>query len=154
MSDALPGQGSVRPDPDHPGWYGWHYPEPGRFDDALGKLIARREADGFGCLRMLDPAKAQSNMVDALHGGAIMGFVDIALFAIAAMNGVDLDGGGQTIDCNVQFIAPGALGVPLDARGEVLRETGRLVFLRGLVLQGDTRVAAFSGTIRKPSRRA
>ena len=39
--------------------------------------------------------------------------------------------------------------VPLDAEVELLRETRRLVFLRGMVLQGDNRVAAFSATIRK-----
>jgi hypothetical protein len=34
-----------------------------------------------------------------------------------------------------------------------LKETGRLLFMRGIVTQGDERVAAFSGTIRKPSRK-
>jgi acyl-coenzyme A thioesterase PaaI-like protein len=36
---------------------------------------------------------------------------------------------------------------------EVLRETGRLVFLRGLVVQEDETVASFTGTVRKPSRK-
>jgi len=31
-----------------------------------------------------------------------------------------------------------------------LRETRRLIFLRGLVVQGEAVVASFSGTIRKP----
>jgi hypothetical protein len=31
----------------------------------------------------------------------------------------------------------------------VLRETRRLIFMRGLVVQGDARLAAFSGTVRK-----
>ena len=41
----------------------------------------------------------------------------------------------------------------MEARVELLRETGRLLFLRGLVVQGDAdaKVAAFSGTIRKPT---
>jgi hypothetical protein len=37
----------------------------------------------------------------------------------------------------------------LDAVAEVLKETKRLVFLRGLVEQDDVMVAAFSATIRK-----
>ena len=41
----------------------------------------------------------------------------------------------------------------MEARVELLRETGRLLFLRGLVVQGDDAevMAEFSGTIRKPS---
>jgi hypothetical protein len=35
---------------------------------------------------------------------------------------------------------------------ELLRETRRLLFLRGTVEQGDEMIAAYSATIRKPSR--
>ena len=47
----------------------------------------------------------------------------------------------------------------IDAVVEVLRETGRLGFLRGLVVQAptdasETLVASFSATIRKPSKGA
>ena len=35
------------------------------------------------------------------------------------------------------------------ARVELLRETGRLLFLRGLVVQEAGTVASFSGTVRK-----
>jgi acyl-coenzyme A thioesterase PaaI-like protein len=58
-----------------------------------------------------------------------------------------------TLDLSVQFIGAGVVGEPMDAEVELLKETGRLLFMRGLVLQGETRVAAFSGTIRKPSKR-
>jgi hypothetical protein len=54
---------------------------------------------------------------------------------------------------SVQFMGAGAVDEPMDAEVELLKETGRLLFLRGLVLQGERRVAAFSGTIRKPSKR-
>ena len=51
-------------------------------------------------------------------------------------------------------IGAGALGKPLDAVVEVMRETKRLVFMRGTVVQGDDDahlVATFSGIVRKPS---
>ena len=38
---------------------------------------------------------------------------------------------------------------PLDAVTEIVRETGKLVFVRGMVEQTDHQVAAFSGIIRK-----
>ena len=52
-------------------------------------------------------------------------------------------------------IGGGRLGEPLDAVVEQVRETGRLIFLRGMVVQGlndEHIVASFSGTIRKASQ--
>jgi hypothetical protein len=45
------------------------------------------------------------------------------------------------------------LNEPLEAEVELLKETGRLLFMRGIVSQGESRIAAFSGTIRKPTKR-
>ena len=61
----------------------------------------------------------------------------------------------MTLDLNTQFIGGGRIGEPIEAQVECLKETGRLLFLRGLVVQGDDgmKIAAFSGTIRKPSAR-
>ena len=47
---------------------------------------------------------------------------------------------------------PAARAEPIEAQVELLKETGRLLFLRGLVVQGEARIAAFSATIRKPSK--
>jgi len=57
-----------------------------------------------------------------------------------------------TLDLAVQFIGAGSLDAPIEAEVELLRETGRLIFLRGLIVQGEARVASFSGTVRKFSR--
>jgi hypothetical protein len=44
------------------------------------------------------------------------------------------------------------VGEPLEARIELLRETGRMLFLRGLIVQDSAgTVASFSGTLRKSS---
>src|SRR3546814_7231924 len=78
-----------------------------------------------------------SNLSGALHGGAIMGFIDIAFFAAArTLNLIDAPT-ALTVDASVQFIGAGNVEEPLDAVVELLRETGRLVFLRGIVEQGD-----------------
>jgi hypothetical protein len=45
----------------------------------------------------------------------------------------------------------GFIDVALDAEVELLKETRRLLFLRGLVVQCGDKIAAFSGTIRKPT---
>ena len=58
-----------------------------------------------------------------------------------------------THDLSNQFIGADRIGELLDAVVEVLQETGRFVFLRGFVVQSDDLIAAFNGTIRKPTVR-
>ncbi len=83
----------------------------------------------------------------------MLGLADVSLFATArTLLGDHLDG-AVTLDLACQFIGAGRVGAPLDAVGEVLRETGRIVFLRGLIEQEGTLVASFNAGLRKPSRR-
>ena len=135
------------PDPDHPGWGTWELPDDGRFAGSIGKLLVRAEGPGKARVRMF-PERAQSNLSDLMHGGAVMTFIDMAFFAGGTLASADV-AFAVTLDCETRFIAPGRLGAPLDAEIEVLRETGRLVFLRGLVVQAGETIAAFSGTLRK-----
>ncbi|SNS49504.1 uncharacterized domain 1-containing protein [Sphingomonas laterariae] len=143
---------SSTPDPDFPGWNRWELHDSDRFLDTLGRVLVRPEADGKARVRMF-PERRHSNMLDAVHGGALLGFVDIALFAGAEACGAKAAGNGVTLDCNAQFLSPGSLAEPLDAVVEVLRETGRLIFVRGLVEQSHGTVAAFSATLRKAGKR-
>ncbi|QHL90765.1 PaaI family thioesterase [Sphingomonas changnyeongensis] len=145
------------PHPDHPGWLRWELSDADRFNTALGPLIVRRDGDGRVRLRAF-PARAQSNLSDNVHGGALLGMIDVALFATARLHGIVEAGVAVTLDLSTQFIAGAAIDRPLDLVSEVLRETGRLVFVRGLIEQqdaaGGTQIcASYSGTIRKPARR-
>ena len=61
-------------------------------------------------------------------------------------------GGAVTLDLSAQFIGGGMIGEPLEARIELLRETSRMIFLRGLIVQENTpTIASFTGTLRKSS---
>ena len=150
----IPEAFDYRPDPDNPGWYIWQLKDPGRFNDvALGPMIVRRESDRTARTRLLSLGKQHSNLEGSIHGGAILGFVDIALFSTVA-SVIDLDvAGSLTVDLSCQFISAGSLDRPLDCVGEITRETGRMIFLRGLIEQGDHGVATFIATLRKPTRR-
>ncbi len=145
------------PAEDHPGWFTWNLTDTTRFNaQTMGLLLTRIElrADGGKSARLrMFPERRHSNLLDAVHGGVTLALIDISLFA--AMRTL-LDGdadGSVTLDLSTQFIGAGRLKEPLDAVVEVLRETGRLVFLRGLIVQGDDTIAAYNGTIRKPTRR-
>ena len=137
------------PDPDNPGWRRWELSDPDRFNGLLGQFIVRMEDDGKVRVRTV-PGRPQSNLRNAVHGGALLGFIDVALFAASRMRGIIEAGTAVTLDLSVQFVGRGRIGEPLDLVTEILRETGRLGFLRGLVEQEGETIAAFSGTIRKP----
>ena len=138
-------------DPDHPGWHSWRLKDETRYNGFLGKLIVRREGV-LARVRMF-PTRVHSNLQDAIHGGTTLGFIDVALFGASRMFGLIEAGTAVTLDLSTQFIGAGRMGEPLDAEVELLRETRRLIFMRGLVVQGDDKIAAFSGTIRKSTAR-
>ncbi|WP_309546977.1 PaaI family thioesterase [Sphingomonas sp. SUN019] len=135
--------------PDHPGWMKWGFKDATRYNAFLGDMIVRVE-EGVARVRMT-PGRQHSNLGDRVHGGALLGFIDVALFAAARSFGLISAGTAVTLDLNTHFIGGGRIGEPIEARVELLKETGRLLFLRGLVVQGDDVVTEFSGTIRKPT---
>jgi uncharacterized protein (TIGR00369 family) len=149
------GQGGfiAEPDADHPGWLSWTLADSSRFNgQVMGRMIVRSEGIDRARVRMF-PEHRHTNLMNNLHGGTILSLIDVAMFAASRMFGLIEAGTAVTLDLSVQFIGAGKADNPLDADVELLKETRRLLFLRGIVEQGDARIAAFSGTIRKPSAR-
>ena len=139
-------------DPDHPGWRRFPPSDPTRFNTLLGTM--RYRIDGAVARVRMIPEHRHSNLRDHVHGGALLGFIDVSLFAATRGLGLITAGTAVTLDLNTQFIGGATIGAAIEAQVEVLKETGRLIFLRGLVVQGDdaARIAAFSATIRKPAK--
>lgn len=141
------------------GWVSWNLKDPSRFNAFIEPLSVRSEAptgDGRprARVRML-PTRKHSNLGDNVHGAVSLALVDIALFAASHQFGSLEAGHSVTLDLSTQFVGAGRLGEPLDAVVELVRETGRLIFLRGLVVQGEGDrhiVLTFAGTIRKASK--
>jgi acyl-coenzyme A thioesterase PaaI-like protein len=102
-----------QPDPDHPGWMTWDLPSgDDRFNATLGKLLVRGEGEGRARCRMF-PDVRQSNLGNIVHGGAILTFIDMAMFAggYARRHG---KGPYVTLDLSTHFLAAAKLGLPLD----------------------------------------
>ena len=152
--DSKPAQGFESfPDPDNPGWFTWQLIDPTRFNTFMfRKLIVRTDPDGKARLRMF-PERHHTNLKGVLHGGTVLSLIDVGLFACSRMLGIIEAGTAVTLDLSTQFIGGGLEGKPCDAVTELLKETRRLVFLRGVVEQEGELIAAFSGTIRKPTAR-
>ena len=143
---------SYRDDPTNPGWKLWAASDPTRFNSLLGELSVKLEGE-IARVRMT-PERRHSNLRDHVHGGALLGFIDMAMFAACRGFGVTTAGSAVTLDLSTQFIGGGVIDRPIEAQVELLRETGRMLFVRGIVVQpeadgSENRIAAFSGTLRK-----
>ena len=136
------------PDPDHPGWNRWDLKDETLFNGAvMGRLITRREGDRAR-LRMF-PERKHENLQGIIHGAVSLALIDISLFTTMHVVGSRNAGPSVTLELSTQFVGAGDPKRPLDALTEIVKETGKLVFVRGDVVQEDDRVAAFSGIIRK-----
>jgi len=142
------------PDPENPGWHRWELADDSRFNaQTMGKMLVRGEGERVCRVRMF-PERRHSNLLDMVHGAVSLALIDISLFAAMRTLLAGDAAGSVTLELSSQFIGAGTLGRPLDAVVEVMRETRRLVFMRGTVVQGDDdahMVASFSGIVRKPS---
>ena len=58
-------------------------------------------------------------------------------------------GPSVTLELSTQFVGAGDPSQPLDAVNEIVRETGKLMFIRGQVVQGENIIASHSGIVRK-----
>ncbi len=130
------------------GWYSWNLTDRSRYNTAvLGELRVRGE--GASCRLRMFPERRHTNLGDNIHGAATLGLIDIALFATMHVIGSGNAGPSVTVELSTQFIGAGDPGNPLDAVTEIVRETGRMLFLRGQCVQGDEVIASYSGIVRK-----
>jgi len=152
MSDAAPPFDYRALSPDEAGgesgWYSWNLVDRTRYNTAvLGELHVRGEEDA--CRLRMFPQRHHTNLGDNIHGAATLSLIDIALFATMHVVGSGNAGPSVTVELSTQFVGAGDPEKPLDAVTEIVRETGRMLFLRGQCVQGDDVVASYSGIVRK-----
>ena len=132
------------------GWYQWRGHHPNRFSDLIGAHYYR--VNEKGAVECAMPAEEKHlNGLGFLHGGFLMAFIDQTLFAIARPR-LSASVGAVTLSCDTHFLGSGVAGKTIHGTGEILRETGKLLFIRGLLTQEGHSVCAFTGTLRKVTR--
>ncbi|EAQ30314.1 Thioesterase superfamily protein [Erythrobacter sp. NAP1] len=137
------------PDPDNPGWRHWNLKDQSLFNGAvMGRLITRVDEDGKARLRMF-PERRHENLQGIIHGAVTLALIDISMFTTMHTIGSGNAGPSVTLELSTQFVGGGDPNRPLDAVNEIVRETGKLVFVRGQVMQDDDVVASYSGIVRK-----
>jgi acyl-coenzyme A thioesterase PaaI-like protein len=130
----------------------WRLRDETRFNGVvMGELITRVE--GSKCRLRMFPERKHTNLQEMIHGAITLSLIDISLFSAMRTLTAGDPGPAVTLELSTQFIGAGKPEVPLDSVVEIVRETGRLLFLRGEVVQEDHLVAAFSGMVRKANRR-
>ncbi|MDN3645288.1 PaaI family thioesterase [Pontixanthobacter aestiaquae] len=141
---------TYEPVPDQPGWYTWDMADNSRFNtQVMGPMMVRHEGDK--CRLRMFPEHKHTNLQDMIHGATTLSLIDISLFSAMHVLRKSEAGMAVTLELSTQFIGGGKPDEPMDAVVEVMRETGRLMFMRGEVMQGDHLVAAYSGLVRKAS---
>lgn len=140
----------VRDGPDADGFYGWTFPGEG-FNAYLGRMLVRAEGDAIVRVR-IPTGPSRGNVQGAIHGGFLLGFLDQAIFVAPVSIGLLPFAGAVTLGVATQFIGAGKLDQPLDCLVEVVRETRRLMFLRGQMEQGDHLVLSYQATLSKRSQ--
>ncbi len=138
---------ALRDCPEHPGWHEWRVP--GAFNrEVIGLLLVRDEGNGTARTRIF-PQPHMANIAGFVHGGVLSAFADASLFAgPGVLTGKDI-ASAVTIELSLQYVGAGSMDEPLDALVTILRETGRMIFVQGRIVQRDNPVAGFSGIVRK-----
>ena len=127
-------------------WAGWaNWPDEPFEAQTAGPFYYR--VDAKGPVAAFRAERKHMNGAGVMHGGCLMTFADFALFAIAneEMNG----GYGLTVAFTSEFLDGPKEGELVEARGEVLRAGGSLVFVRGIVTSEGRPCLNFSGTLKK-----
>ncbi len=86
-----------------------------------------------------------------MHGGCMLTFADFCLFALSHPHRTAKgdDSPMVTVSLNGEFVGPAFEGDLIEARGEVVRAGGSLMFLRGLIETSGRPMMTFSGVIKR-----
>jgi acyl-coenzyme A thioesterase PaaI-like protein len=120
---------------------GWQSHAMGGFHAAISPVWMKHDESGatLGLLAGLE----HRNETGSVHGGALMTFADIALGYNASF-AIDR-APCTTAQLQIQFVSTGKFGEFITCRGEVVRATRDLVFMRGLIKSGERTVASADG---------
>jgi acyl-coenzyme A thioesterase PaaI-like protein len=145
-------RGPVVDGPDAEGFHGVTFPGDGH-NRTYGRMLARVEGEGVARVRIAT-GRAAANVLDSVHGGFLLSFLDQAIFVGPALIGRIDFGRAVTLGVSTQFLSAGSIETSIDCVVEIVRETGRLLFLRGEIEQAGTVLLTYQATVRKLGNKA
>jgi uncharacterized protein (TIGR00369 family) len=135
---------TIKNDGEFKGWQFWDD------DDFESKTVGPfyfRTADDGNIVGAFRAEARHMNGHGNMHGGCIMTFADFALFAMSEH--VRDDRPCVTMTLNSEFMGAASIGDLMEARGDILRDGGSVMFLRGVITANGKPCLNFSGTIKK-----
>ena len=130
-------------DPRLEGYTCWQGHDP--FEDYIGPLYFKVTDGVYRCAFVVD--EKHVNGQGGLHGGMMVSFADYSMFLIAQPH---LEGiRAVTVTLNSEFASVARVGEFVEATGEVVHETGGMLFMRGKVFTGERLILNFSGVLKK-----
>lgn len=131
-------------------WAGWGRYDTDPYEALTGPFYSRRDETG----QMVCAFKAERKHMNgsgAMHGGCMATFADYALFMIADEALKDV--GSVTASLNCEFVDGAQEGELIEARGDVVRAGGSMVFVRGLITASGRPITNFSAIVKKIRRK-
>ena len=124
---------------------GWFGREVEAFSGIIGLLWISGTVEQPICGFLSNEGHANRHM-GTVHGGVMMTFADIALgYGVASALATDRPN-IATIQLQVHFVAAPKVGSFITCRPEVVRRATSMVFVRGLLMEGDRVVARLTYT--------
>ena len=131
-------------------WAGWGRYDSDPYENLTGPFYARRGDDG----QMVCAFRAEKKHMNGgghMHGGCMATFADYALFMIA--DEALANSGSVTASLNCEFVDAAQEGELIEARGDVVRAGGSMVFVRGLITASGRPITNFSAIVKKIRRK-
>ena len=91
-----------------------------------------------------------ANSHGVIHGGLMMTMADLTM-AVTAKG--EPDDAYVTVSFNSEFIAAGYAGDLVEARGELVKRTGSMAFVRGHIHVGETTLFICSAVMKRVCKR-
>ena len=120
------------------------------FENDAGPFYWRLLNDGSHHF-VLRTEERHANAHGLIHGGLMMTMADLTM-AVTAKG--DPGDAYVTVSFNSEFVASGHAGDLVEARGELVRRTGSMAFVRGKIHVGETTLFVCSGVMKRVGQHA
>ena len=120
------------------------------FENDAGPFYWRLLNDGSHHF-VLRTEERHANAHGLIHGGLMMTMADLTM-AVTAKG--DPDDIYVTVSFNSEFVASGHAGDLVEARGELVRRTGSMAFVRGNIHVGERTLFVCSGVMKRVGKHA
>ena len=120
------------------------------FENDAGPFYWRLLNDGSHHF-VLRTEERHANAHGLIHGGLMMTMADLTM-AVTAKG--DPDDVYVTVSFNSEFVASGHAGDLVEARGELVRRTGSMAFVRGNIHVGERTLFVCSGVMKRVGKHA